>query len=501
MLRRLAWIGALLFCAAFTSRASAQSFEHSYAVVIGIDNYRSARFPKLSYAVKDAKAISAYLQGQGYDKVISLYNEQASKQAIMEAMQNSIAPGLQTNDRVLVFFAGHGYTEKLGGKDRGYLVPFDGSSQSASYISMEELETQSSYMGNARHQLFIMDSCYGGLLSETRASLVNPDVPNYIDEVTRRFARQVITAGGPGQQVLDGGPKGHSFFVDYLLEALQDGLADFNKDGYITFDELSAYLIPRASNPYQTPSVGILPGHGAGEYLFNSPATRAAVQAAPSRVTAGVRRGGDSTPAAGGAGPGSAPVGGDSVEVQVAPAASNAPATGNALRQSALPLPRPDSDPNWNTGWKYFSEGDYASALALLERCAGQGDFNCLETIAYAFDNGKGLPQDHLKAVEYYRRAAVLGDVKAMTELVYRYEHGFFEIKKDLAESLRWLRAAAEKGDGMSMFRLGEGYEQGVEGLQQQDLDEAVRWYRKASVSNDSAAANNAQIRLKRLGK
>jgi uncharacterized caspase-like protein len=184
---------------------------------------------------------------------------------------NSVARRLRTNDRVLVFFAGHGYTEILGGKDRGYIVPFDGGSQSASLISMDELENQSSYMENARHQLFIMDSCYGGLLSDTRESLVDPSVPNYLDEVSKRVARQVITAGGPLQQVLDVGPNGHSFFVDYLLEALQDGLADLNKDGYITFDELKQYLIPRASNHNQTPSVGVLPGHGAGEYLFKSP--------------------------------------------------------------------------------------------------------------------------------------------------------------------------------------------------------------------------------------
>jgi formylglycine-generating enzyme required for sulfatase activity len=86
-----------------------------------------------------------------------------------------------------------------------------------------------------------------------------------------------------------------------LLEALQDGLADFNRDGYITFDELSAYLIPQASNPYQTPAVGVLPGHGAGEYLFTSLATRTAVQPAPLPVPAGARRGAtpNSTPLAG----------------------------------------------------------------------------------------------------------------------------------------------------------------------------------------------------------
>jgi len=267
-------IGATLaacMCAAPLARAADQFFEHSYAVVIGIDNYPSPMWPKLKYGVKDAQAIAAYLRTQDYDDIIALYDRQATKQAILEAMQNRLAPKLKSKDRVLVFFAGHGYTETLGGKDRGYIVPYDGDTRSAGYISTDELETQSSYMGNARHQLFVMDSCYGGLLAVTRASLVNPNIPDYLNEISGRVARLVITAGGKDQQVLDGGPKGHSYFVDYFLEALAEGKADTNGDGYITFSELSSYLTPRASNRQQTPSFGPLAGHQAGEYLFRSP--------------------------------------------------------------------------------------------------------------------------------------------------------------------------------------------------------------------------------------
>src|SRR5437016_156041 len=154
----------------FAISVQAQYFEHSYAIVVGINKYQSTQWPKLSYAVKDGQAVAAYLNAQGYDQIITLYDERATKEAIMSAMQNILAPRLKSHDRVLVFFAGHGYTETLGGKDRGYIVPFDAGIRSASFISMEELFDQSSYMGNAHHQLFLMDSCYGGLLADTRAS-------------------------------------------------------------------------------------------------------------------------------------------------------------------------------------------------------------------------------------------------------------------------------------------------------------------------------------------
>jgi len=209
------------------------------------------------------------LRGQGFT-VITLYETQATKDAILSVMEDKLAPQLRARDRVLVFFAGHGDTATLGGEKRGYIVPYNGD-RSSSLISMEELERLSGLMGNAKHQLFIMDSCYGGLLAAARDSLVDRRRPDYLQAVTDRIARQVLTAGGEDQEVVDGGPKGHSIFVDALLEGVQDGLADGDGDGYITYNELVAYVTSRATNRYQTPAPGVLPGNQGGEFLFRNP--------------------------------------------------------------------------------------------------------------------------------------------------------------------------------------------------------------------------------------
>lgn len=279
----LAYLGSWV-CTPATVLAQDPFFSHSYAVVVGIDRYPDAHFKQLHNAASDARAIADYLRTQKYDQVIALYNEQATKHAIMAAMQNQLAPRLRKDDRVLVFFAGHGFTETLGGKDRGYFVPYDGSTQSAGYISMDELLSAADYMGNAKHLVFIMDSCYGGMLgAETRGTLVNPNVPDYLNNIAGRITRQVLTAGGKGQEVLDGGSKGHSVFVDAILEALEDGKADRNRNGFITFNELFDYVMMRASNQYQTPLASVLPGNQGGEYLFRSPLTRVATMA-PSSI-------------------------------------------------------------------------------------------------------------------------------------------------------------------------------------------------------------------------
>jgi hypothetical protein len=190
---------------------------------------------------------------------------------VISALEDGIAKKLTSMDRVVFFFAGHGFTARYSNEDWGYIIPYDGSAdQRSTFIAMEELQAQSLKMGIARHQLFIMDACYSGLLISTRSGSVDPSVPGYIQELQNRKARQILTAGGKGQQVLDGGPNGNSFFTAYFLEALRDGKADFNGDGFITFSELFSYLQPKATNVYQTPASGVWPGHEGGEFVFVS---------------------------------------------------------------------------------------------------------------------------------------------------------------------------------------------------------------------------------------
>lgn len=253
-----------------TNFALSQSYyQKSYALVVGINDYKAPALTDLTYARKDAESMAAYLHGEGF-AVTPLFDAQATKAAIIAKMLN-FARLANTDDRILVFFSGHGYTERFGRRDYGYIIPYDGY-DSATYISMEELRAQSEKMGAAKHQLFIMDCCYGGLLG-TKNFGVSPEVPNYLQDITSRVARQILTAGGKQQQVLDAGPDGHSVFTAQLLRALQKGLADLNTDGFITFSELCSFIVPSASNAYQTPATSTLPGHELGEFVFRAPKT------------------------------------------------------------------------------------------------------------------------------------------------------------------------------------------------------------------------------------
>ena len=90
----------------------------------------------------------------------------------------------------------------------------------------------------------------------------------YLEEVTRRAARQILTAGGADQQVSDEGPDGHSVFTWALLQGLQ-GQADLDGNGLITASELGAYISPIVSQfAKHTPTVGNLVGSEGGEFIF-----------------------------------------------------------------------------------------------------------------------------------------------------------------------------------------------------------------------------------------
>lgn len=240
----------------------------SWAVVIGVDNY--PKWPKLHYAVNDANGIKDVLLNKfGFkpDHVVTLFNEDATREKILSVLGDSFAnpKTVRRDDRVFVFFAGHGATRRLpSGRDLGYIIPFDADAENfqGQSISMTNFQDISEAIP-AKHVFFIMDSCYSGL-AITRGQAGG----NYLREMSRRSARQMLTAGGANEEVADNGPNGHSVFTWTLLQALE-GRADLNSDGFITAAELAAYVGPGVSAlSHQTPAFGNLPGSEGGEFIF-----------------------------------------------------------------------------------------------------------------------------------------------------------------------------------------------------------------------------------------
>ena len=247
-------------------------YDNSYALIIGIDKYKNVQ--NLNYAVKDAESIQDILVNT-FDfpegNVTLLKNEDATKQNIIQAFSDIITKA-EESDRVLIYFAGHGDTDDLPeGGEMGYLLPVDGDNENlfVTSIAMDDLK-RISLMSKAKHLLYLVDACYGGLLTIGSRSIDPQTTSNYIDKITEDKARQIITAGGRDEEVLEKSEWGHSAFTKNLIRALRDGKADFSEDGFITAAELGIYLNEKVtidSDNQQTPQYGRMTSQE-GEFVF-----------------------------------------------------------------------------------------------------------------------------------------------------------------------------------------------------------------------------------------
>jgi peptidoglycan/xylan/chitin deacetylase (PgdA/CDA1 family)/uncharacterized caspase-like protein len=247
-------------------------YRESWAVIVGVNDYQN--WPKLRYAVNDANGVEEILVNKfGFKKenIRKLTNGEATRQRIMEVLGDELTDGrkVQREDRVFFFFAGHGATRTFeDGRQIGFIIPVDADRTNyySTAISMTALR-EASELIPAKHIYFVMDSCYSGL-ALTRSGGTFARDRTYLEEVTRRQARQILTAGGADEQVADDGPTGHSVFTWALLQGLQ-GQADLDGNGVITASELGAYVSPIVSSfAKQTPAVGNLVGSEGGEFIF-----------------------------------------------------------------------------------------------------------------------------------------------------------------------------------------------------------------------------------------
>ena len=228
-------------------------YDGSYALVIGESDYTNG-WDKLPGVKTDIAEVRSALERQGFkvESEINLTGEQFKTR--VDRFINDYGYG--ANNRLLIYFAGHGHTQKSNdGRDLGYIIPVDtplpekddiGFRRKA--VSMDTIQSYARQI-EAKHALFVFDSCFSGkLISREKIT-----IPPVIQEDVAFPVRQFITAGAANQSVPD-----DSVFRKAFVRGL-NGEADRNGDGYITGSELADYLkekVTNASDRTQTPQYG-----------------------------------------------------------------------------------------------------------------------------------------------------------------------------------------------------------------------------------------------------
>jgi uncharacterized caspase-like protein len=186
-------------------------FTHSLAVVIGIDAYEHG-IPPLTTAVNDATRLAEILQAaHGYETLLltgGAAGLQVTRERLRTLFTEELPARLGNDDRLLVYFAGHGVA--LDGDDgpRGYLVPQDARpGNSTSMLAMTDLHAWLTALP-CRHMLAILDCCFAGAFRWTSTRDIGA-LPEVLHK--ERYDRYLLS---PAWQVLT------SAAYDHLRETL-----------------------------------------------------------------------------------------------------------------------------------------------------------------------------------------------------------------------------------------------------------------------------------------
>lgn len=243
---------ALAACAAFAQQKRDLKFEadptapaapvaipRSYALVVGI-----AKYPKLLpsaqllYSERDADEIYATLispEGGNFQNVRRLVGPKATLANIRRELEEWLPSVTREDDRVLVYFAGHGFLH--GGK--AYLAPhdFDPTDIPRTGYAMETLGKVFGSRIKGKWKVLLTDACHSGAITPDTAQSLNQTLSRLdssLFSLTASRDREVSYEGSTW-----GG--GHGVFT-YFLKTGLEGAADESGDGIVTADELADYV-------------------------------------------------------------------------------------------------------------------------------------------------------------------------------------------------------------------------------------------------------------------
>jgi uncharacterized caspase-like protein/Tfp pilus assembly protein PilF len=221
-------------------RVSGDDVPRGYALVIGVARYRNldASENVLKYAESDAQAIHNVLiskNGGSFpaENVRSLIGPQATLANIRDALENWLPSQAREADRVVIFFAGHGYLDE---RMRTYLAPYDVERNRLEQTAypMDQLAQVMGQKIRSRWKVLFADACHAGGLTPDAVERVN-------DSLQAATQMLVFTATRKREQSFEDNELRHGVFSYYLVKAME-GHADSDEDGVVTADEMIDYV-------------------------------------------------------------------------------------------------------------------------------------------------------------------------------------------------------------------------------------------------------------------
>jgi uncharacterized caspase-like protein len=212
------------------------------ALLIGVSEYQPG-FTPLPAAKKDVEAMQRVLQNPelgGFDEVKQLINPET--QPMREAIE-TLFNGRQKDDLLLLFFSGHGVKDDKGklylATNTTYKNPQGALVKSSAVAASHVHEFMSMSNCRSKRQVLILDCCFSGAFADGLSAKDDGfiDIKNQLGGE----GRAVLTSSTSTQYSFEQQGTDLSIYTRYIIEGIETGEADQDKDGMISVDELHAY--------------------------------------------------------------------------------------------------------------------------------------------------------------------------------------------------------------------------------------------------------------------
>lgn len=231
------------------------------ALIIANSDYKDETLGRLQAPKADVTALCSVLENKqvgAFDHVTRVVDKEFAvcRRAIAQFFADK-----KRNDLLLLYFSGHGILDDQGhlflavkDTERNLL----GATGIAASFVTRELDLSFSH-----RQVLILDCCHSGAFArgtKSSASAVGARVGTGIAFQGNGSGRAVLTATDSTQYAWEGDrilgeATRESLFTHFLIEGLESGRADLDRNGEVTIDELYYYVYDRMAqeNPKQTP--------------------------------------------------------------------------------------------------------------------------------------------------------------------------------------------------------------------------------------------------------
>ncbi|MCL2797659.1 MAG: sel1 repeat family protein [Firmicutes bacterium] len=137
----------------------------------------------------------------------------------------------------------------------------------------------------------------------------------------------------------------------------------------------------------------------------------------------------------------------------------------------------------YELGEEHYDKKNYSKAVEFFAKAANLGDADAQYSLGFCYYHGEGVEEDEEEAFKWFLNSAKQNHASSQYYVGECYLHGW-GIIEDEVEAVEWFKKSAMQGDEEAQYFLGFCYETG-KGITKDHI-KAIEWYTKAT-NNENA--------------